>query len=705
MIRKTIILLATALVCITASAQKSYQYTYTGKDTLVGDLLYLHKGLVISTNKAIEKEDSIDLYVDSTRSVTFKADLKKVFTPSSVKRDTLFVEDMKSLADPVPENSLARTHINDSLYIIHNGLKDEVDVYQNGAFKQKILKGQGVAFKSKWNELEFVSANHFFTDPGTISTPQAEKKSAKSLWFWLALAALSILLILIIAGVCWYLRKKAKKTKSSPDSNASGIDENAFEYGTNLGDFPFIANKGKKKKKHMLQRVTLPEDKEEAYSYIDKIASFYKDHIRVQERLRERFNNKESNNVTVKLLVKYSDRRPEDSDQWQYLTKYKKWVKYIPLPTKKENKDTIDLWDNAKQDLEELNTLFKNVPENTDMSAQTSGVPAIIGRLFDNLSKLKESSSSQIEERVKQRIVEMVNRGEIFTKDQLQIEIAKIDQKWQLESKKIEEQLKKLDYWKNGCQKEKEEKEKAHNTIVEQKGIIQKMAEESKEYSSRLLFFKSCQPFAKRAVEILDTLSVLKAKCAKMYEDYMNQDGVDVDALCYYVQRADNKLNLALTQVSDYDELCSEIRSLAATGLVTKDKMLHKLLNSSADPQKQQELLKEKLYRDLFYFIAGPAITMADEYAFVLPQYVANGNKTIAKEIGKISSELQEKIGNMGYKLCYARPLTPITNYTDVENCGSKDGTGLPENTILEIKDMALLYGTVRKKTQVTIQQ
>ena len=635
MTKRLVLSMIMGLTYIVALAQEPYSYEYIGKDTLIDSTLYLHKGTVISINKPIQEQNSIDLYIDSLSPIVFKGNLNQLFKRVQSKENT-----------------------------------DQGDTSE--------------CAQSQW---------------------------LKEKWPWLAGAVL--ILLALASALAWYLLKNKRGNKKKPSSPKDLRD--SFIQSNDAGDLPFLVDKSKKKNrgKHILQKIVLPKDETKALDYIEQISDYYSRKKDVADKLRKKYKNKESSTVTLKLPVFYRDKEPEEreKEQWLYLPKFKKWVKYIPIKSKdKIPEPTSNPWAGIKQDLGDLKAILSETPPTSQPmdgtpQSRLSEATRVLDGLVLNIHKIEEDFPYQIKAAAENSIADQITQGTIFTKEQLEDAINSEKGKWEQSLGPLRKQLKELDQWKDKYRKESEAKEIALNQIETQKATIQRMEEESKEYITRLLFYKSCQPFAKKAVAFLDTMTDLKMTCTKMYEEFIKSGEDGIDDLYYYMQRADNKLNTAIAQTKDYDELCSELRSLATTGLVTNGKMLHRLLSSASDDMKRQSLLQEKLYRDLFSFIGGAAVTMADEYAFVLPKYVSGADNATAKTIESISYKLQELLADMGYKLCYAQPLTPITNYVDVENCGSKDGSGLPRNTILEIKEMALLFGTVKKKTQVTIQQ
>ena len=765
MFKRKFFLFAMALACMFATAQESNRYTYIGEDTLLDGKLFLHKGMNLSLSRPLQKDNNIDLaLLDDSNFVNFKAKLDKVLKKSDIQIETVNIEKVENL-NGFENNSDKEQFVGrldkDSLHIVHNGLNEVIDIYRDGKFYQQIHKGANAALVGEWSSYRFIAPSHsIVSEDDSEGIEKTEKSWIQHLidnWIWYAL----IVAVLIILGVLLYLfkerfsclfGKKGKHKKNASDRRKSRISEDDFVETGSIGDLTIgIPNQRKKDKLlNILQKITLPEDKIVANDYINQIADYYEtnfqgDKRKIVDTLTKKYSQKESSDIKLKLRVRVSVKEPEETEEneWEYISKFKKWVKYIPIKSKKEESNkSADLWESIKEDLEELKKLMSQVeksPATSSVGVTDSFIPSENGQqeivvqqegeqpsqesgsllreddnlnaiqllesLSRKLNKMEEDRPSLIENEVKKMMESMIEKGEVYTREQLDAKIKSEKKKWDENVEYLKKQVKELDLWKDKCNKERSAKEAALRDVDSLKAIIQRMEVESREYISRLLFFKSCQPFANKAVVFLDTLYAIKTESAKLYVQFINSGKDGIDDLSYYMQRADSKLNSAVAQINEYDELCSELRSLAATGLVTNGKMLHKLLCSTKNEKEQEHLLQEKLYRDLFSIIAGAAVTMADEYAYVLPQYVAGVDKSIAKTIEGLSQKLQKQLADMGYKLCYARPLTPITEYVDVENCGSKDGSGRPRNTILEIKEMALLFGTVRKKTQVTIQK
>ena len=270
--------------------------------------------------------------------------------------------------------------------------------------------------------------------------------------------------------------------------------------------------------------------------------------------------------------------------------------------------------------------------------------------------------------------------------------------------KQHEEAVKKAAKFEGDCKREKEAKEKALETINDLNATIVRKDEESKEYNTRLVFYRSCSEYAALAVEMFDTVNAVEQLASRLYNAYV-ENGRDRDTFCYYMTRVNRKFLSSVAKIKNLHEVYeAELRMLAATGLVPRNGWIDRLLESQKKESMWTWQLQAKLYRDVFEQYSGCAVIMADEYAYMMGKMLADIDKGIEKELIAKSEHLQKLVAKLGYKLVYARPFTPITKYDNVENTDFVD-LGIAKDTIVEIKKMGVAYGTKNPKTEVTVQQ
>ena len=315
----------------------------------------------------------------------------------------------------------------------------------------------------------------------------------------------------------------------------------------------------------------------------------------------------------------------------------------------------------------------------------------------DQMAKLKRDHEEEIKQ-LNDRNAEKV-----------QTAVAENDKKWEEDTaimkKQHEEAVKKAAKLEVDCKREKEEKEKAHETINNLNATIARKDEESKEYNTRLVFYRSCSEYAAIAVEMFDTVNAVEQLASRLYNAYV-ENGRDCDTFCYYMTRVNRKFLSSVAQIKNLHEVYeAELRMLAATGLVPRNGWIDRLLESQKKESLWTGQLQAKLYRDVFEQYSGCAVIMADEYAYMIGKMLADIDKGIEKELVAKSEHLQKLVAKLGYKLVYARPFTPITKYDNVVNTKFEDLDGIAKDTIVEIKKMGVAYGTKDPKTEVTVQQ
>lgn len=364
-----------------------------------------------------------------------------------------------------------------------------------------------------------------------------------------------------------------------------------------------------------------------------------------------------------------------------------------------------------QQDGEGVEVLPEKMEVNVSMLYGVyESLKALITTVNDVLAKKDDANNaanqqmSELDNRYKNEIKQL---NESHAKN-VQASVDENDKKWREDTKKLRQQhdeaVARAKELKGNYEREKKEKEKAHETISDLNATIERKDKESKEYNTRLVFYRSCSEYAALAVEMIDTVNAVELLASRLYNAYV-KNGRDRDTFCYYMTRVNRKFLSSVAQIKNLHEVYeAELRMLAATGLVPRNGWIDSLLKSQKKESMWTGQLQAKLYRDVFEQYSGCAVIMADEYAYMMGKMLADIDKDIEKELIAKSEHLQKLVAKLGYKLVYARPFTSITMYDNVENTDFVD-LGMVKDTIVEIKKMGVAYGTKSPKTEVTVQQ
>lgn len=239
-------------------------------------------------------------------------------------------------------------------------------------------------------------------------------------------------------------------------------------------------------------------------------------------------------------------------------------------------------------------------------------------------------------------------------------------------------------------------------TIAERDSTIQRKDLEMKEYASRAVFFLSVQVFSQHVMSFFDVLEKLLNEANLLKVNVPST--VNTDDYNYYLARIEKKFySININQLHDWK---SEIQMLSLTGMVPSNGIINTKLGIDRSTGKYkvsesqwESTLRMLLYQSIMVDLAGAAVTMSDELAYMLPQMVPGvGEK---KTFVKISEMLQKAIKGMGYELNYVKPFTQLSHYKDVENVMFTEAD-VPSGTIFEVMKMALNYGSSKKKTEVS---
>lgn len=249
------------------------------------------------------------------------------------------------------------------------------------------------------------------------------------------------------------------------------------------------------------------------------------------------------------------------------------------------------------------------------------------------------------------------------------------------------------------AEREVQEKEKI---IKERDQMISRKDEEMKEYSVRAVFFLSAQTFCQKVMNLFDLIDNLLYHANQLKVNLPS--GVNADDYNYYLTRIERKYYS--TKVTNLNEWRREIQMLSLTGMAPSNGLIDSKLgiDKSTGKYKVNEsqwvsTLKMLLYQSVMMDLAGAAVTMSDELAYMLPHMVPGvaSNKVFVE----ITESLKKTIKDLGYDLNYVKPFTQLSNYQNVENVKFTDAD-VPQGTIFEIMKMALNYGSTKKKTEVS---
>ena len=621
----------------------------------------------------------------------------------------------------------------DGKNLLLNNTSSDIDVYMNDSFSQTLGKG-GCMIVSKPTNADSVNVVVTCAKklPTVVTVKFGEVTDSDMTGWWVALAA--VLALLIGTGVTIGIIRFKKKSDV--------VDAKDFKLSVNKNppsQFKGYEQRIGKQKQliYLIQTVKFPTNNAFLNNYIDEIVRYYGGN----ENIRKYINDKLKRNVDVQLSldlpVTFSTKKPRSNcDAWKKVQPRKNiyWVKFIApfvepgsLLSESTALQSENLLNDAKELVARLSALLpqqdgegvEDIPKKVEVNVgELCGVheslKAFVITVKDelaNVDKIKTDVNKAANDQManlKRDHEEEIKQLNVRNAEKVQTAVAENDKKWEVDTaimkKQHEEAVKKAAKLEVDCKREKEEKEKAHETINNLNATIARKDEESKEYNTRLVFYRSCSEYAAIAVEMFDTVNAVEQLASRLYNAYV-ENGRDCDTFCYYMTRVNRKFLSSVAQIKNLHEVYeAELRMLAATGLVPRNGWIDCLLESQKKESLWTGQLQAKLYRDVFEQYSGCAVIMADEYAYMIGKMLADIDKGIEKELVAKSEHLQKLVAKLGYKLVYARPFTPITKYDNVVNTEFVD-LGIVKDTIVEIKKMGVAYGTKNPKTEVTVQQ
>ena len=751
--RKLLFLLFVSIACmVKAGNNKPVTYLYQGVDTEITDSVTKHKiqlrkngviyvdGCVDDTLKTIKLRIGNGQWFDFKPALKPKEKMSQIFKimPKAGKLAISSFGSMTELKNYKTENPkknmlVAVVPLVDGKNLLLNNTSSDIDVYMNDSFSQTLGKG-GCMIVSKPTNADSVNVVVTCAKklPTVVTVKFGEVTDSDMTGWWVALAA--VLALLIGTGVTIGIIRFKKKSDV--------VDAKDFKLSVNKNppsQFKGYEQRIGKQKQliYLIQTVKFPTNNAFLNNYIDEIVRYYGGN----ENIRKYINDKLKRNVDVQLSldlpVTFSTKKPRSNcDAWKKVQPRKNiyWVKFIApfvepgsLLSESTALQSENLLNDAKELVARLSALLpqqdgegvEDIPKKVEVNVgELCGVheslKAFVITVKDelaNVDKIKTDVNKAANDQManlKRDHEEEIKQLNVRNAEKVQTAVAENDKKWEVDTaimkKQHEEAVKKAAKLEVDCKREKEEKEKAHETINNLNATIARKDEESKEYNTRLVFYRSCSEYAAIAVEMFDTVNAVEQLASRLYNAYV-ENGRDCDTFCYYMTRVNRKFLSSVAQIKNLHEVYeAELRMLAATGLVPRNGWIDCLLESQKKESLWTGQLQAKLYRDVFEQYSGCAVIMADEYAYMIGKMLADIDKGIEKELVAKSEHLQKLVAKLGYKLVYARPFTPITKYDNVVNTEFVD-LGIVKDTIVEIKKMGVAYGTKNPKTEVTVQQ
>ena len=751
--RKLLFLLLVSIASITKAGNNNpVTYLYQGVDTEVTDSTTKHKiqlrkngviyvdGCVDDTLKTIKLRIGNGQWFDFKPALKPKEKMSQIFKimPKAGKLAISSFGSMTELKNYKTENPkknmlVAVVPLVDGKNLLLNNTSSDIDVYMNDSFSQTLGKG-GCMIVSKPTNADSVNVVVTCAKklPTVVTVKFGEVTDCGMTGWWVALAA--VLALLIGTGVTIGIIRFKKKSDV--------VDAKDFKLSVNKNppsQFKGYEQRIGKQKQLicLIQTVKFPTNNAFLNNYIDEIVRYYGGN----ENIRKYINDKLKRNVDVQLSldlpVTFSTKKPRSNcDAWKKVQPRKNiyWVKFIApfvepgsLLSESTALQSENLLNDAKELVARLSALLpqqdgegvEDIPKKVEVNVgELCGVHeslkafvitvkdelANVDKIKTDVNKAANDQMANLKRDHEEEIKQLNDRNA----EKVQTAVAENDKKWEVDTaimkKQHDEAVKKAAKLEVDCKREKEEKEKAHETINNLNATIARKDEESKEYNTRLVFYRSCSEYAAIAVEMFDTVNAVEQLASRLYNAYV-ENGRDCDTFCYYMTRVNRKFLSSVAQIKNLHEVYeAELRMLAATGLVPRNGWIDCLLESQKKESLWTGQLQAKLYRDVFEQYSGCAVIMADEYAYMIGKMLADIDKGIEKELVAKSEHLQKLVAKLGYKLVYARPFTPITKYDNVVNTEFVD-LGIVKDTIVEIKKMGVAYGTKNPKTEVTVQQ
>lgn len=761
--RKLLFLLFVSIACmVKAGNNKPVTYLYQGVDTEITDSVTKHKiqlrknGVIYVDGCVHDTLKTVKLRIGNGQWFDFKPTLKpkekmSQFFKKMPKVGKVAISPFGSMTElenykkenPKKNMLVAVVSFADGKNLLLNNTSVDIDVYMNDSFSQTLDKG-GCMIVSQPANADSVNVVVACAKklPTVFTVKFGEATDGGVPAWWVAVAAVFALLVGAGVTIGIIIRVKKKSADKSNKKKAAVVDANDFKLSVNKNppsQFKGYEQRIGKQKKLIciMQTVKFPANKVILNNYIDEIVMYYGGNENIRKYINDELNRNVDVQFSLDLPVMFSREKPRSNrDAWKKVKpgKLDYWVKFIaPFvePDSLVTESTALQSENAINDAQELVARLSALLPQQDgegVEDRLEKVEVNVGELcgvheslkafvitvkdeLANVDKIKMDVSKAANDqmaKLKRDHEDEIKQLNDINVERVQTAVAENDKKWEEDTaimkKQHEEAVRKAAKYEGDFKREKEAKEKALETINNLNATIARMDEESKEYNTRLVFYRSCSEYAALAVEIFDTVNAVEQLASKLYNAYV-ENGRDRDTFCYYMTRVNRKFISSCAKIKNLHEVYeAELRMLAATGLVPRNGWIDRLLESQKKESMWTWQLQAKLYRDVFEQYSGCAVIMADEYAYMMGKMLADIDKGIEKELVAKSEYLQKLVAKLGYKLVYARPFTPITKYDNVENTDFVD-LGIVKDTIVEIKKMGVAYGTKNPKTEVTVQQ
>lgn len=761
--RKLLFLLFVSIACmVKAGNNKPVTYLYQGVDTEITDSVTKHK-IQLRKNGVIYVDGCVDdtlktvkLRIGNGQWFDFKPTLKpkekmSQFFKKMPKVGKVAISPFGSMTElenykkenPKKNKLVAVVSFADGKNLLLNNTSADIDVYMNDSFSQTLDKG-GCMIVSQPANADSVNVVVACAKklPTVFAVKFEEATDGGVPAWWVAVAAVFALLVGAGVTIGIIIRFKKKSADKSNKKKSAVVDAKDFKLSVNKNppsQFKGYEQRIGKQKKLIciMQTVKFPANKVILNNYIDEIVMYYGGNENIRKYINDELNRNVDVQLSLDLPVMFSREKPRSNrDAWKKVKpgKLDYWVKFIaPFvePDSLVTESTALQSENAINDAQELVARLSALlpqqdgegvedrPEKVEVNVgELCGVHeslkafvitvkdelANVGQIKMDVSKAANDQMAKLKRDHEDEIKQLND----INVERVQTAVAENDKKWEEDTaimkKQHEEAVRKAAKFEGDCKREKEAKEKALETINDLNATIARKDEESKDYNTRLVFYRSCSEYAALAVEMFDTVNAVEQLASKLYNAYV-ENGRDRDTFCYYMTRVNRKFLSSCAKIKNLHEVYeAELRMLAATGLVPRNGWIDRLLESQKKENLWPGQLQAKLYRDVFEQYSGCAVIMADEYAYMMGNMLADIDKGIEKELVAKSEHLQKLVAKLGYKLVYARPFTPITKYDNVVNTEFVD-LGIVKDTIVEIKKMGVAYGTKNPKTEVTVQQ
>lgn len=762
--RKLLFLLFVSIACmVKAGNNKPVTYLYQGVDTEITDSVTKHKiqlrknGVIYVDGCVHDTLKTVKLRIGNGQWFDFKPTLKpkekmSQFFKKMPKVGKVAISPFGSMTElenykkdnPKKNMLVAVVSFADGKNLLLNNTSVDIDVYMNDSFSQTLDKG-GCMIVSQPANADSVNVVVACAKklPTVFTVKFGEATDGGVPAWWVAVAAVFALLVGAGVTIGIIIRVKKKSADKSNKKKAAVVDANDFKLSVNKNppsQFKGYEQRIGKQKKLIciMQTVKFPANKVILNNYIDEIVMYYGGNENIRKYINDELNRNVDVQFSLDLPVMFSREKPRSNrDAWKKVKpgKLDYWVKFIaPFiePDSLVTESTALQSENAINDAQELVARLSALlpqqdgegvedrPEKVEVNVgELCGVheslKAFVITVKDelaNVDKIKMDVSKAANDqmaKLKRDHEDEIKQLNDINVERVQTAVAENDKKWEEDTaimkKQHEEAVRKAAKYEGDFKRENEAKEKALETINNLNATIARKDEESKEYNTRLVFYRSCSEYAALAVEMFDTVNAVEQLASRLYNAYV-ENGRDRDTFCYYMTRVNRKFLSSCAKIKNLHEVYeAELRMLAATGLVPRNGWIDRLLESQKKESMWTGQLQAKLYRDVFEQYSGCAVIMADEYAYMIGKMLADIDKSIEKELVAKSEHLQKLVAKLGYKLVYARPFTPITKYDNVVNTKFEDLDGIAKDTIVEIKKMGVAYGTKDPKTEVTVQQ